>query len=255
MLQRAQVRRDAPAAATAPAATIRDYLEELDEGVVEVPFHNLLTTFEFDDPGALERQQMVAELAHAGVHVNRSLGELRPDDPVGLRLVREPSRAPWDGAPPAVPPPSDTPTTQRRWPTRVGLGLLVLALIGGAGAGAFFLGRDTRLSDTQVEAKLTSQASHDKRLYTRQAQAALAKQKTTLNKRFEQRQQTAVNQASAAGEQRGQAAGFSSGQEQGFNSGKAKGYDQGHGEGAAEGYGQGFDEGTCYTPDDFEYVC
>jgi len=229
---------------------------------VEVPFHNLLTTFEFDDPGPLERQQIVAELAHAGVHVNRSLGELRPDDPVRLRLVapeRGPSLAPWDHDAPTIPPTNaplaPAPPAKRRWPARVGAGALVLALVGGAATGAFFYGRDTRLSDGEVEAKLTKQAAHDKTVYTKQAQAALARQKRTLNQRFETRQQTAVNQAAAAGEQRGRSVGYSAGQSEGSESGKAKGYQDGHTDGEVEGYGDGFDEGTCYDPEDFEYVC
>jgi hypothetical protein len=74
------------AADVTPAAqTIRSYLDE--NGPTVVPFHHLLTSWELpDDVDSETRQQIVSDLAEAGVCVDRPLTNLRPEDDVALSL-------------------------------------------------------------------------------------------------------------------------------------------------------------------------
>jgi hypothetical protein len=237
--------------ASAPAQTIRRYLDG--NGNVEVPVHNLLSSWHLREPTQIDRQQIVAELAEVGVGLSRPLSELSPDEPVTLAL-RTDARPIWETAVPDVPPPGPSPSSggsrRGRWRI-VAIGVAALLAAAGAAAGTFFVGQGTRQSEDQVNARLQRLAAHDKRVYTQQAQAALKQQKQQLTGKFRQQRQEAVTQA----EERGRSVGYSSGQQAGYSSGKSEGYDQGHAQGEATGYADGFDEGTCYTPVTFEYVC
>lgn len=247
--------------AASPAQPIRRYLDQ-NGANTEVPFQDLLTSWELESPTAIDRQQIVADLSEQGIAVSRPLSDLEPDDLVTLSIKRPAGDTaelwPSGSAPPpaafqatTISQPSPPP---RRW-VRVGLLALMLILLAGAGAGGFFYGQGTRLSDQAVEAKLTRQASHDKGVYTRQAQAALGRQKRQLSSEFTKRQKKAVTEAQQRGQQQGFSSGQQQGQQQGFQSGKAQGHEEGRIEGEMDGYSKGFDEGTCYDPDDYEYVC
>jgi hypothetical protein len=227
---------------TSPQQQIRSYLED-SGGAVSVPFHNLLTSWKIDDPSAGDKERIASSLAQQGVMADRPLAELRGDDSVTLALV-----PPWNGTTMGAQAPQHG--GRRRWP-RVLAALGVVLAIAGAGVGSFFYGRETRLSDGEVEAKLTRQAAYDKRVYGERQRSALRQQKRSLTDRFERRQTQAVGAAAAAGEQRG----YSSGQAVGYGSGKAQGEQEGRSEGEAEGYSEGFDEGLCTVPGTFETIC
>lgn len=103
---------------------------------------------------------------------------------------------------------------------------VILALLGG-----FFIGRGTRLSSTDVQAKVTAQAQADQIAQ----QQALSAQKAA--------DQTALNRAVANARRNGEAAGFRQGriqgQAQGYQTGQAQGFQQGQQTGQAQGFGQG----------------
>src|SRR5436190_22438756 len=70
--------------ATSTATDIRRYVEK--HGTVEVPFHNLLTSWSLVEPTSIDRQQIVTELADAGIAVSPPLTELAPDNSVTLSI-------------------------------------------------------------------------------------------------------------------------------------------------------------------------
>src|SRR4051794_14512764 len=92
----------------APQERVRRFLAEGD-GEVTVPFDNLLVTWGFQEPSTIEREQIVADLASAGVAANRPLTVVDRLDDVTLSLA--PSRAPQNGHAEAAPPPQ-----RRSWP-------------------------------------------------------------------------------------------------------------------------------------------
>jgi hypothetical protein len=69
-----------------PANTIRGYLDE-NGGETQVPFHNLLTTWQIEDPGEQERLRIERDLADAELEVDPPLEELGAEDPVSLRIT------------------------------------------------------------------------------------------------------------------------------------------------------------------------
>lgn len=117
--------------------------------------------------------------------------------------------------------------------------LLAVVLVAGVGVGAFLYGRDTRLSDDQVETRLARQATHDRTVYEQREARALATQKKSLRKSFKARLKREVDAAIETG----QSQGYASGQSAGYNSGKAKGRQEGEGEGWSEGWDSGYEIG------------
>lgn len=233
------------ATAALPAQTIRAYLVE--NGPMRVPFHNLLTSWELpSDPSADERRRIATELADLGVWVDRPLVDLKPEDVIGLSLsqsappsvvtvqpVPAPTAAPWAAAPP------------RRWVRRtlVGVaGVLALAL---AATGTFFIGRDTRLSTQEVDAKLAAQAKRDAgkaKAHEEEAVAAATKRAKRIQRRADAKlwrgrvERTSANARDA---------GYSAGSSAGYSAGNAAGFTEGHETGVEDGIEQGSDELTC----------
>jgi hypothetical protein len=146
------------------------------------------------------------------------------------------------------------------WVPVIALAILVtLALV----AAAFFFGRGTRMSDSEVSSKLSKAHAADVRAARAHERVALADQKRALIK-VHKREIRRLNKLSytkgrtegvSAGYASGQSAGFSSGESQGLEKGRDQGREEGREEGRTEGYTQGFDEGTCYTAGTLEYVC
>lgn len=263
------------AAAAPPAETIRSYL--LDEGTTRVPFSNLLTSWDMSTtPSTDERQQIVADLADYGVCVDRPLTDLEADDEVSLSL-RKPSQPsiptlPYVGPSPVAAVPSAVPTgvgsaypvgpptaidgmvpaayvpavpvvpaPPRRWIRRTLLSVFGVLLLAIAAGGAFLAGRDTRLSDQQVDAKLAAQSQQDARK-AKASEAAAVKdarlaQRKADGKVWQKRLERATKKAREAGYSTGSAAGYSSG--------KTDGYSAGNADGVEEGLVKGSDELTC----------
>jgi flagellar biosynthesis/type III secretory pathway protein FliH len=117
--------------------------------------------------------------------------------------------------------------------------LLGVFIVAAAVSGAFLYGRETRLSDGEVEVRLAKQASHDGKVWEERQARALARQKKTLKKSFDKRLEREVSSAT----QTGQSQGYASGQSEGYNSGKAKGRQEGEGEGWGEGFDSGYELG------------
>src|SRR4051794_7656333 len=98
------------------------------------------------------------------------------------------------------------PTRRSRGPVFwVLITLLGVALFAGAAAGAFLYGRDTRLSDERVEARLAEQATHDRGVYEQREVRALKRQKKSLKKSFDRRLKREVAAAAETGQSQGYA--------------------------------------------------
>jgi hypothetical protein len=69
-----------------PANIIRDYLDE-NGGDTQVPFHNLLTTWQIEAPGEEDRLRIQRDLADAELEIDPPLDGLGADDPVSLRIA------------------------------------------------------------------------------------------------------------------------------------------------------------------------
>ena len=125
-----------------PAHIIRNYLDEHD-GEAEVPFHNLLTTWGFDEIGPATRVTIERELHAAGVVATPSLQWVGPDTLVTLRLAQVAPTAPppWAGARPPEAQPEPSGRAGRGALVALACALLLLAA-GGAVAG-YLLGRDS----------------------------------------------------------------------------------------------------------------
>ena len=157
----------------------------------------------------------------------------------------------------AITEPWDLPATGRSrkrhgWLLPVALTLLAIIVAAGIGAGAFFGGRATRQSDTQVESRIaaakSSQARADRSLYTAKTDAALAAQKKRLKRLMKRRVAAATDTGYTNGQAQGYASGHATGQAEGEKSGHASGRRQGRREGyasgALDGYVVGYGDGS-----------
>jgi hypothetical protein len=114
-------------------------------------------------------------------------------------------------------------------------GVIAALLIG------FFIGRGTRLSNDDVQGKLTQQQQADLIVQ----QKALNDQRTTMLTRQSKLLASARATSRAAGLREGRTEGrqqgYSSGRQAGYSEGQATGYSQGQN----DGYSQGLDTGSC----------
>lgn len=146
------------------------------------------------------------------------------------------------------------------WVTSTLVGVILLA---GASASSYLIGADSRPSDGEIKQRLVSQSTTDRRAAEAKLDDALLTQRKSLTKSFRKRLKKATElsfaDGQAAGYGAGHAAGYGSGAAQGRAQGKQEGKEEGREEGRVEGeldgWLQGFDDGTCYDPDDYEYVC
>lgn len=142
-----------------------------------------------------------------------------------------PSAAPPGVVVPPVPPPSRSPGWWVGITAAATVGVL-LALLAG-----FFIGRGTRLSNEDVQARIDAQAQTGQLAQER----ALNDQRRDLLRR----QRTLIGRVSAKAEARGRR----EGRERGFDEGQSAGFSQGQNAGFAqgqnEGYSQGLDTGAC----------
>ena len=130
---------------------------------------------------------------------------------------------------PAVPP---RPKSTGFWvgiSAAIALGIVAALLMG------FFIGRGTRLSNEDVQSKITAQSQADQIA----EQQALEKQKEAAQKS----QAAAVSAAKQNAYSEGQQAGFTQGQQAGFSNGQAQGFNQGQATGIAQGESSGFSQG------------
>ena len=148
---------------------------------------------------------------------------------------------------------------RRGWKFWVPVSLGTVALLTAFGVGGFFFGQSTRYSTEDVEARVASQARFDRKLYTRQREAALESQRETMATRFDNTLEDATDEARQSGYSAGQDAGYSAGESAGYAAGESAGYTSGQADGyedgSIDGYADGSDEGTCYTPGTYYYVC
>ncbi len=107
---------------------------------------------------------------------------------------------------------------------------VILALLAG-----FFIGRGTRLSNSEAQSKITQQSQADQIA----EQQALGQQKAT----DQAAENKAVSQAQKSGIQQGLQQGQIQGQQQGYQQGQAAGYSQGQSAGQTQGYQQGQQDG------------
>jgi hypothetical protein len=144
---------------SAPATTIRNYLDSHDGSVV-VPFKHLLTTWQVEHPSAEARQAISRELTAAGVKVDGSLVDVDASDHVRLTVHGNgvSDAPPWaadgpegEGAPPAV---LTTPrvsgeginranSKRRSKGKRLAVAATVLVLGAGVATGGYFLGKNS----------------------------------------------------------------------------------------------------------------
>ena len=109
---------------------------------------------------------------------------------------------------------------------------VLLALLAG-----FFIGRGTRLSNEDVQARIDAQAQTGQLAQER----ALNDQRRDLLRR----QRTLVGRVSAKAEARGRREGRERGFDEGQNAGFTQGQSTGFTQGQNEGYNQGLDTGAC----------
>lgn len=138
-------------------------------------------------------------------------------------------------APVAPVPPVPPATRSTGW--WVGVTAAVTAAVLVALLGGFFIGRDTRLSNHEVQTRIDAQAQADRvaqeRALTDQRRDLLRRQRTLIGR--------VSAKAEARGVRRGREEGFTDGQSVGFGQGQAQGFVQGQ----TEGYDQGLDTGAC----------
>jgi flagellar biosynthesis/type III secretory pathway protein FliH len=107
---------------------------------------------------------------------------------------------------------------------------VILALLAG-----FFIGRGTRLSNGDVQAKVTAQGQADQIAQQQALSAQKAADQKVLNR--------AVVVARHNGERAGLREGRIEGQQQGYQQGQSQGYQQGQAAGQAQGFQQGQSQG------------
>lgn len=133
---------------------------------------------------------------------------------------------------PAVPPsPGRSPGFWVAVTAAITIGV-VLALLGG-----FFIGRGSRLSNAEVQNRLTQQQQAD----------LIVQQKTLNDQRTDllRRQRTLIGRVSSKAEARGRREGVARGRQKGFADGQSQGIAQGQAQGYQEGRDTGFDQGLC----------
>lgn len=129
----------------------------------------------------------------------------------------------------------------------VAAGVVVALLCG------FFIGSGTRLSNNDVQSKVTQQSQADQIAQQQTLNAQKAADQSALDKAATQAQKNGeaagLSQGRTEGYQQGQAAGQAQGFQQGQSSGQAQGFQQGQqqgfSQGQSSGYGQGFNSGVC----------
>lgn len=127
---------------------------------------------------------------------------------------------------------------------------VVLALVAG-----FFIGRGGRLSNTDVQGRITQQAQADQISQQQALSAQKAADQAAEDKAVTQAQKNGETAGLRQGRTEGQQQGFQQGQTQGFTqgqtAGQAQGFQQGQTQGftqgQSEGQAQGFNSGLCAT--------
>ena len=138
---------------------------------------------------------------------------------------------------PAVPP---RPRSTAFWvgiTAAVALGIVAALLVG------FFIGRGTRLSNEDVQSKVTAQSQAD--------QIAEQKALDAQTSAFQKSEAATVSNAHKSAYAEGQQAGFTAGQQAGYSTGQTQGFSQGQASGVAQGESQGFstglNQGACFA--------
>jgi hypothetical protein len=127
---------------------------------------------------------------------------------------------------------------------------VVLALVAG-----FFIGRGSRLSNTDVQSKITQQAQADQIGEQQALSAQKAADQTALDKAVSGAQKNGEASGLRQGQIQGQQQGFAQGQQAGYQQGQATGQSQGYqqgqqagfSQGQSSGYNQGFNSGLCLS--------
>jgi hypothetical protein len=125
---------------------------------------------------------------------------------------------------------------------------VVLALLGG-----FFIGRGTRLSNGDVQGKITQQAQADQIAQQQALSAQKAADQTAADQAVGQAQKNGETAGLRQGRTQGQQQGFQQGQQAGYQQGQAAGQSQGYqqgqqtgfSQGQSSGYSQGYSSGVC----------
>jgi hypothetical protein len=149
---------------------------------------------------------------------------------------------PWTTGP-GVPPVPPTGRSTGFWIATtacVAVGVIVALLAG------FFIGRGTRLANSDVQTKITQQAQADQIAQ----QTALTAQRTTMLDRqtslLQEARKTSLAQGKSEGKAEGKAEGeqigSASGQSEGFTQGQSSGYNQGYNDGLQAGLNEAADE-------------
>jgi hypothetical protein len=111
-----------------------------------------------------------------------------------------------------------------------GITLLVLAVLGGVGVGAYIYGKSTRQSDSQVDRRVVKAVAERSRRADieekRAVKRAKGSQRKADRKVWKKRMEKAVNNARNVGYSSGSAAGYSSGRSTGVEEGLKKGSDE-----------------------------
>lgn len=156
-----------------PAQIIRDYLDE-QGGEVEVPFHNLLTTWGIGEVDPDARAAIERDLHGAGVSPTPGLRWVGPDTAVTLRLAPPPAAAPppWAGQPEL----QATPASKQIGKGAIAaLAVALVALVIGGGVAGYLLGRD---SDEDLQAaKTAGERSGEREAARRQDPAGLRRER------------------------------------------------------------------------------
>ena len=152
--------------------------------------------------------------------------------PVGYAYAPvAPQSAPPGMVVPPVPPPGRSPGWWVGITAAATVGVL-LALLAG-----FFIGRGTRLSNDDVQARIDAQAQTGQIAQER----ALNDQRRDLLRRQRSLVGRVSAKAEARGRREGRERGFTEGQSEGFAQGQSTGFAQGQ----TEGYNEGLDTGSC----------
>jgi hypothetical protein len=125
---------------------------------------------------------------------------------------------------------------------------VVLALLAG-----FFIGRGSRLSNADVQSKITQQAQADQITEQQALSAQKGADQTAEDKAVVQAQKNGEAAGLRQGQTEGQQQGFQQGQQAGYQQGQTagqaqgfqQGQQQGFNQGQSSGYGQGFNSGLC----------
>ena len=147
-----------------------------------------------------------------------------------------PPGQPMQGAP--VPPVAPT---GRSAGYLVGITAAATAIVILAHVAGFFIGRGTRLSNDEVQARITAQAQADEiareRALNEQRREASRRQGALIARVAAKAEARGRREGRAEGQQRG----FTEGQQAGFSAGEAAGFSQGQ----TEGFSSGLDQGSC----------